>query len=82
MNAPRVKDVTLHWGEQPPEPSVRLTEWVEKIKAGWRPNRRIHGLGYHESAEWYGVYIWEYLNVLMPLIREMEGKDDERARLP
>lgn len=31
-------------------------------------------LGYDCSAQYYGVYIWEWLNVLAPLIeREISG---------
>lgn len=66
----RVQDVTTHWTEPPPEPSGALTCWLDKIKAGWRPNKRVRGMGYHESSEFYGVYIWEYINVLSPAIRE------------
>jgi hypothetical protein len=59
-----------YWLEPPPEPSPKLAEWVSKIDRGWRPNRRIRTMGYDESAEFYGVYIWEYLNVISPLIAE------------
>lgn len=47
---------------------------MPRINAGWRPNRRLRSMGYHESAEYFGVYIWEYLNVLYPLLVELEGK--------
>jgi hypothetical protein len=61
---PRVKDVTEYWTKPPPEPSARLLYWRERFAKGWRPNIRIAKMGYHEKAEFYGVYIWEYLNEL------------------
>ena len=39
------------------------------IKAGWKPNRRISGMGYDDSAHFFGVYVWEYINVLSSLIQ-------------
>jgi hypothetical protein len=48
--------------------------WRERITAGWRPNQRISTLGYYESAAYYGVYIWEYLHVISPLLRQ--SKED------
>lgn len=59
-------DVTRYWTEPPPEPSPKLAGWVAKIRAGWRPNKRIGRMGYHERAEFHGVYIWEYFNVIWP----------------
>jgi hypothetical protein len=64
---PRVTDVTEYWTSPPPEPSARLPYWQARIEAGWTPNKRINKMGYHEAAEFFGVYIWEYLNVLRPL---------------
>lgn len=61
-------DVTGFWTEPPPKPSEGLKKWMDKIRDGWRPNRRIRSLGYHEAAEFYGVYIWEYINVIGPAI--------------
>jgi hypothetical protein len=64
-------DRYLYWGDPPPEPSEACTKWVERIRNGWRPNRRIRFMGYDSSAEFYGVYIWEYIHVLCPLFREL-----------
>lgn len=61
-------DVTKYWLDPPPEPSAGLIRWLDKVRNGWRPNRRIRFMGYHDSAEFYGVYIWEYLHVLMPAL--------------
>lgn len=63
-------DVTLYWTNPPPEPSPNLALWLERIRGGWRPNRRIGGMGYHTAAEFYRVYIWEYLNVIRPALEE------------
>lgn len=63
-------DETLYWLSPPPEPSPRLALWLVKINHGWRPNKRIRGLGYHEASNFYGVYIWEYLNVIRPLLED------------
>lgn len=61
--------VDLYWVNPPPEPSASLLKWVARAHAGWRPSQRIWAEGYHTSAEFYQVYIWEYLNVLGPLLR-------------
>ena len=58
--------VDEYWTSPPPEPSPRLAHWLAKFDDGWRPNRRISGLGYWGAAEFYGVYLWEYLNVIFP----------------
>lgn len=65
---PKVDDVIRYWAEVPPQASDRCVYWLEQVAAGWRPNRRISQFGYHEKAEWYGVYIWEYLRVLQPFL--------------
>ena len=61
-----------YWGKPPPEPSARLLWWLDQIEAGWRPNRFYRRLGYDEGAERFGVYIWEYLNVIRPVLCRAE----------
>ncbi len=61
-------NVQAYWTQPPPEPSPGCLKWVAKIRAGWRPNRRVRAMGYYEEAEFYGVYIWELMNVIDPLI--------------
>lgn len=73
-------DVTAYWNEPPPAPSAGLVKWLARIEAGWRPNRRIRAMGYHERAEFFGVYIWEYLNVLYPMLKNQEPKADEEGQ--
>ena len=72
MNHPtRVKDIQQYWTIAPPETSARCLWWVERIqREGWLPNQRIRSMGYYERAKFFGVYLWEYLNVLVPLIAE------------
>lgn len=71
---PRIRDEERYWSDPPPEPSERCLYWVRQIDRGWLPNRRIGGIGYHGAAVWFGVYLWEYLNVLAPLIGERRSK--------
>lgn len=66
---PRVRDIEENWGTlPPPEPSPRCLWWVNRIAAGWRPNRRIKIMGYYEASAYYGVWIWEYLDILRPAL--------------
>jgi len=74
---PRV-DRYAYWTNEPPDRSARCAWWVSRFEAGWRPNRRVWRMGYDECAEYFGVYLWEYLNVISPLmnatlIRSMEA---------
>jgi hypothetical protein len=50
-----------------------LAWWLERINGEeqWRPNRRVRLMGYDEKAEWFGVYLWEYLEVLAPLLNRL-----------
>ena len=77
----RVGCIEDFWITSPPKLSDRCTWWVARIEAGWRPNRRISGAGYSGSAAYYGVYIWEYLNVISPRLAKLatsvkENNDD------
>lgn len=72
---PRVEDHYQYWGEAPPEPSQRCIYWVRQIERGWRPNRRIPDC-YCCGSEWHGVYIWEYLNVIRPLLDTKRKSND------
>lgn len=60
-------DHYAYWESPPPEPSPKLLRWVERIEAGWRPNRRIQQMGRDACSGFYDVYQWEYLYVLLPL---------------
>lgn len=67
---PRVGDIYLYWTVVPPEVSRRCIWWLNRINNGWRPNSRIMGMGYADSSRYYGVYVWEYINILQPHIDE------------
>ncbi|WP_433568125.1 hypothetical protein ACQP1O_42995 (plasmid) [Nocardia sp. CA-151230] len=67
---PRVDDRYEYWQEAPATLSPRCEYWLRQIRRGWLPNRRISAECYDCSAGWYGVYIWEYLHALAPLIAE------------
>ena len=72
---------TPPWGHKPPAvdpdafrltppliPSPRLAYWLRRLdEDSWRPNKYFHR-GYEGDARWCGVYIWEWLNVLSPVI--------------
>ena len=59
-----VPDPDTYWNDPPPTQSARCDWWVRQIERGWLPNRRIRAEGYYSAAGWYGVYIWEYRNVI------------------
>ena len=65
---PRVGSAEEYWTHPPPEPSPRLTYWLGLLAHGWKPNRRVRAMGYDQAAEFFGVYIWEYVNVIFPLL--------------
>lgn len=76
---PPVRDQNAFWSEPPPHQSKRCAWWLEQIVAGWRPNNRIRSYASGEAADWYGVFTWEYLNVISPaLITATDA--DEQAR--
>lgn len=66
-----------YWTERPPIPSPNLAKWVAKIKAGWWPNSRIGCMGYDEKCHFFGIYLWEYFNVILPLMeQQIEQPED------
>ncbi len=67
-----VLDHYLYWQEPPPEPSASLVKWLRRLRDGWRANRRIGGMGYDSRAEWFRMYLWEYLHVFYWLEKAAE----------
>lgn len=67
---PRVKDIQLYWISKPTELSDRCLWWKNRIENGWIGNKRINKMGYYELSEYFGVYIWEYINILAPLLNK------------
>ena len=74
MTPPRVDNVERYCGDPPPEPSPRLLWWQQRFRDGFSPNKRVRTMGYYESAEWCGVYIWEYINVLATASQKPNGE--------
>jgi hypothetical protein len=72
MSPARVKDHYEYWANPPPILSAKCTYWLVRIRNGWKRNNRILKMGYDESAEFFGVYIWEYINILTPELRRNE----------
>lgn len=71
-------NIEEYWIDPPPSPSPSLAEWMERIRNGWRRNRRIGQMGYYQSARFFNVYIWEYINVLSPEINR-QGLLDKKT---
>lgn len=68
---PPVTDHYDYWDNPPPDRSERCAYWLRQIERGWRPPIRITRMG-REAAGWYGVWLWEYLNVIYPALVEAE----------
>lgn len=66
---PRVDDIERYWTTKPPQISPRAMWWMERIAGGWRPNKRVRSMGYDEASAYYGVYIWEYLELIFDAVR-------------
>jgi hypothetical protein len=76
---PPVEDPFRYSSEPPPEMwSPRLQYWVLRRslfsptmfgKDRWRPNRHIRRLNDVDSARRYGIYVWEWVNMLGPILR-------------
>ncbi len=71
---PRVDNLEDYWSQPPPVYSERCQWWISRIEGGWRPGKRVSCLGYYSKAEFYGVYIWEYLNVLSPMLHRRDDR--------
>lgn len=69
---PPVDDSYRYWGDAPPELSDRCLWWVRQISRGWQPNKHIRRECRDCSAQWYGVYLWEFINVIYPALKDME----------
>jgi hypothetical protein len=59
-----------------------------RLRSGtWRANGRVRGAGYYGASRHLGIYIWEYINVLSPMVEAMFWADrhvnpDPRAYQP
>lgn len=78
---PAVPDVTVYWTNPPPETSERCKYWLRRYRQGsWTPNRRIKRYGYHSAAQHLGIWIWEYWNVMEPLMSESTASSAQTDR--
>jgi hypothetical protein len=72
---PAVDDHYRYWVEPPPTLSPRVEYWLRRLSDGtWKPNRRFQMQGYDGRTSWLGVYMWEYFNIILPLLREYEER--------
>jgi hypothetical protein len=66
---PAVDDIQLYWTGPPPTLSPRVQYWLKRLSDGtWKPNRRFRIEGYYGRAQYLGVYLWEYWNVVLPAL--------------
>lgn len=48
--------------------SDRCQWWIRQINRGWRPNRRTLRCCWDCNSEWMGIYGWEYIEYIWPLL--------------
>jgi hypothetical protein len=60
------------WTNPPPTMSARCSWWVDRVRGGFRRNKRLKVMDYSDSAAFFGVYVWEWLNVLWPMFYSLE----------
>lgn len=65
---PRVPDHYAYWNSPPPQISDRCQYWLRQLDRGFIPNRYVRREGYDGTCAWFGVYLWEYLNLIAPAI--------------
>jgi hypothetical protein len=75
---PRVTDHYRYWQSPPPQLSDRCLAWADRFRRGWRPSRRFRRDAYANKVYYLGVYFWEWLHYLSPLLDELTAAD----RLP
>lgn len=68
LMCPKVEDITDYWDNPPAILSLRCKFWITKIFRGWRANPGLIKLDEEKASEFYGVYIWEYINILFPML--------------
>ena len=67
--------------EKPAEVSERCLWWLKRFEEGWRPSRRIGMMALTDSAEFFGITIWEYMNVIRPMERAFVEMDQDVAEV-
>lgn len=75
-----VNAIEVYWSTPPPALSPRVQYWLKRLADDqWRPNKYLRAQGYYGAAAWLGVYIWEWTNLLRPLLAELEENNWRRA---
>lgn len=85
-NAPaRIKGTARYdfmHSRQPPEISERCRWWVDRIQnRGWIGNKRTMAMGYEDATEYFGVYVWEWVHVIQPLLSERWEANKPKTRI-
>lgn len=66
---PHAVDPWTFWDGPPPSPSPRLAYWLRRLdEDSWHPNKYFCRESYDTRARWLGVYLWEYLHVISPVL--------------
>jgi hypothetical protein len=77
---PAVDDEECFWIEPPPVLSPRVEYWLKRLAEGtWKPNRHFRGECYHCRTVWLGVYIWEYQNIIAPVLADLLERERQAA---
>ncbi len=65
-------DIYKYMSEPPPKPSPRLEAWKWRFSIGWRLPKSVRCRGYSDVTGYLGIYVWEYRNVILPLLESLE----------
>ncbi len=64
---PKDFDIYKYTNVPPPVNSPRLLPWIKRIQMGWSFPKHVKYEGYSTKTQYFGVYVWEYQNVLSPM---------------
>lgn len=90
---PPVDDRYRYWNERPPEFSARCLYWIDRLNDFGHPNsydwRDVQALmpdggcaGYDGNAEHFGVYMWEWFNIIYHILNHVIDSARERESRP
>lgn len=90
---PPVDDRYRYWNERPPEFSARCLYWIDRLNSYGHPNsydwRDVQALypedgcaGYDANAEHFGVYMWEWFNIIYHILGHVIDSARERESRP
>ena len=55
---------------------------MKRIRDGWRANTRIRTQGYYGAAAYFGVWLWEYFQVIERALDGEEGGATDKEDIP